>query len=60
MTRTMWTNAHDTTCRVQPGPGRWYRCTRCKTRYRAIGKWVRLRTLPCPGCAATAKKGAAA
>jgi DNA-directed RNA polymerase subunit RPC12/RpoP len=50
--RLMWTNAHDLDVRVIPGPSRWYRCPTCKTRWRAIGRWVRRTTrgYRCPGC----------
>ena len=52
MTRTMWTNRHDTECWVVSGPGRWHRCAQCGTRWRALGRYVRRTTrgYRCPGC----------
>lgn len=47
---TLWSNATDRDVAVKPGPGAWFRCRRCHTRYRMIGRFVRLRTQACPGC----------
>jgi hypothetical protein len=48
--RRLWSNATDSACLTRPGPSAWHHCSHCGTRYRFIGKWVRLTTQPCPGC----------
>lgn len=49
----MWSNYTDSACEVRRGPGAWYRCPQCKTRWRPIGRYVRRTTrgYRCPGCA---------
>lgn len=50
--QSLWSVATDRVVRVRPGPTAWHRCGTCKTRWRAVGRYVR-RThagYGCPGC----------
>ena len=52
MTRPLWSNGVDKVVLTVPGPSAWRRCGTCKTRWRALGRYVRRTTrgYACPGC----------